>query len=155
MRLCTGILRHKAPIVMRMLEREISERRLQIGLQRYLRRWSYSNADWDELIKLLESTTGQDLQAWNEIWIKESGAPVIEFQKNGIVMTDESGKNRVWPQAVSVFWDYMGLKRTLIPLRDSLTPFRYGAAVVYRMGTSWDTVVSCPRIFLFDFLMMS
>lgn len=34
-----------------MLEREISERRLQIGLQRYLRRWSYSNADWDELIK--------------------------------------------------------------------------------------------------------
>ena len=51
------IIYHKAPIVMRMLEREISERRLQIGLQMYLRRWSYSNADRDELIKLLESKT--------------------------------------------------------------------------------------------------
>ena len=146
------IIYHKAPIVMRMLEREISERRLQIGLQRYLRRWSYSNADWDELIKLLESTTGQDLQAWNEIWIKESGAPVIEFQKNGIVMTDESGKNRVWPQAVSVFWDYMGLKRTLIPLRDSLTPFRYGAAVVLPDGDVMGYGCFLPTDFSIRFL---
>lgn len=146
------IIYHKAPIVMRMLEREISERRLQVGLQRYLRRWSYSNADWDELIKLLESTTGQDLQAWNEIWIKESGAPVIEFQKNGIVMTDESGKNRVWPQAVSVFWDYMGLKRTLIPLRDSLTPFRYGAAVVLPDGDVMGYGCFLPTDFSIRFL---
>ena len=101
---------------------------------------------------MLESTTGQDLQAWNEIWIKESGAPVIEFQKNGIVMTDESGKNRVWPQAVSVFWDYMGLKRTLIPLRDSLTPFRYGAAVVLPDGDVMGYGCFLPTDFSIRFL---
>ena len=122
-------------VVMRMLEREISERQLRIGLQRYLRRWSYSNADWDDLIKLLETTTGKDLQAWNEIWIKESGAPVIEFQKNGIAMIDESGKKRVWPQVISVCWNYMGLKQgTLVPLRDTLTPFRHGESVVLPDG---------------------
>jgi len=129
------IIYHKAPVVMRMLEREISERQLRIGLQRYLRRWSYSNADWDDLIKLLETTTGKDLQAWNEIWIKESGAPVIEFQKNGIAMIDESGKKRVWPQVISVCWNYMGLKQgTLVPLRDTLTPFRHGESVVLPDG---------------------
>lgn len=67
-------------------------------------------------------------------------------------MTDESGKNRVWPQAVSVFWDYMGLKRTLIPLRDSLTPFRYGAAVVLPDGDVMGYGCFLPTVFLFDFL---
>lgn len=120
------IIYHKAPIVMRMLEREISEYQLQMGLRKYLRRWSYSNADWDDLIHLLASSTGRDLETWNEIWIKESGAPVIEFGKDAIAMIDESGKKRVWPQAISIYWMSAGgrLYRQARVLKDTLTPFR-------------------------------
>lgn len=116
------IIYHKAPIVMRMLEREISEYQLQMGLRRYLRRWSYSNADWDDLINLLSNSAGKDLQEWNEIWIKESGAPVIEFGKNAFTMLDESGKKRVWPQNISAFWvDRTGMHTRSIVLKDTLT----------------------------------
>lgn len=97
------IIYHKAPIVMNMLENLITEGELRRGLRHYLRRWAYSNADWNDLITLLEETSGVGLQAWNEIWVKEAGAPLIEFGENGVEMVDESGKNRVWPQRISVF----------------------------------------------------
>ena len=126
------IIYHKAPIVMRMLEEEITAFQLQMGLRKYLRRWSYSNADWDDLINLLGNSTGKDLQAWNEIWIKESGAPVIEFGKEGVAMIDPSGKKRVWPQTVSVcgMTPFGGLRRQPIFLKDTLTDFRSSSVVL-------------------------
>jgi aminopeptidase N len=117
------IIYHKAPIVMRMLEQEISPYELQRGLCHYLRRWNYSNADWNDLIQLLQSTSGRDLQAWNAVWVMEKGAPVVEFLDEGIVMRDEWGKGRVWPQHIIAM--RRGLPNFLsIDLVDTLTPYR-------------------------------
>lgn len=119
------IIYHKAPIVMRMLEREISEYELQVGLRKYLRNWSYSNASWEDLITLLESSSDRNLEGWNEVWIKEAGAPVIEFDKGVIAMIDESGKKRVWPQVISPLVENYGrLQRHVITLKDTLVHVR-------------------------------
>jgi aminopeptidase N len=117
------IIYHKAPIVMRMLEQEISPYELQRGLCLYLRRWSYSNADWNDLVHLLQNSSGRDLQAWNTIWVMEKGAPVIEFLDEGVIMRDEWGKGRVWPQRVYAM--RLGIPNFLsIDLVDTLTRFR-------------------------------
>jgi aminopeptidase N len=117
------IIYHKAPIVMRVLEQEISPYELQRGLCLYLRRWNYSNADWNDLVHLLQHSSGRDLQAWNEIWVKEKGAPVIEFLDEGIITRDEWGKGRVWPQRVHAM--RLGLPNILsVDLVDTLTRYR-------------------------------
>ncbi|WP_294140252.1 M1 family aminopeptidase [uncultured Sanguibacteroides sp.] len=118
------IIYHKAPIVMNMLENLISDGELRRGLRHYLRRWAYSNADWNDLITLLEETSGVDLQAWNEIWVKEAGAPLIEFGENGVEMIDESGKSRIWPQRISVIWESnRRLRENILFLKDTLTRY--------------------------------
>ena len=117
------IIYHKAPVVMRMLEQEISPYELQRGLCLYLRRWNYSNADWNDLIRLLQGSAGKDLQAWNAIWVTKKGAPLIEFLDEGIVMRDEWEKGRVWPQRVIAM--RLGLPNLLsIDLVDTLTRYR-------------------------------
>jgi aminopeptidase N len=115
------IIYHKAPIVMRVLEQEISPYELQRGLCLYLRRWSYSNADWNDLILTLQNSSGRDLQAWNAIWINEKGAPLIEFLDEGIVMRDEWGKGRAWPQRVHAM--RLGHSFLAIDLIDTLTRY--------------------------------
>lgn len=120
-----NIIYHKAPIMMRMLEERVSERKLQFALRKYLRQWSFSNASWDDLVSLLENSTGVDLQEWNNVWMKEAGAPVIDFTGEGIEIIDESGKGRIWPQVISVLRaSYGRLYRSVVELRDSLTPWR-------------------------------
>ena len=119
------IIYHKAPITMKMLEGIVSERGLQIGLRRYLRQWAFSNASWDDLIGLLENVTGRNLREWNDVWVKEAGAPVINFTEAGIEVRDESGKDRLWPQTISMLRaSYGHLLRSVVELRDSLTPCR-------------------------------
>ena len=94
------IIYHKAPIVMQMLERQISEVGLQAGLRQYLAEWQYSNAEWSDLLEVLQNVTGRDLQAWNDIWLKEGGAPVVKLDERGIVMEDERGRGKVWQQTI-------------------------------------------------------
>jgi Aminopeptidase N len=94
------IIYHKAPIIMQMLERQISEVGLQAGLRQYLAEWQYSNAEWSDLLEVLQNITGRDLQVWNDIWLKEGGAPVVKFDERGIVMEDEKGRGKVWQQTI-------------------------------------------------------
>ena len=78
-----SIIYQKAPIVMRMLERQIGEKAMQKGLQEYLTTYSYSNATWDDLIDILDRQTDDDLDAWNRQWIKQAGMPHIEVITKG------------------------------------------------------------------------
>jgi aminopeptidase N len=129
------IIYHKAPIIMRMLEQELSPYELRRGLGLYLRRWNYSNADWNDLIRLLQGTSGRDLQAWNAIWVMEKGAPVIEFLDEGIVMRDEWGKGRVWPQHVVSM--RAGLPRFLsFDLTDTLVRYHDPSIVLPNCGAT-------------------
>lgn len=105
-----AIIYQKAPIVMRHLEQRIGEQVLRDGLRDYLRNNAYGNATWPELIALLDSRSVQDLSAWNEVWVYESGRPriIVERQSqaagSGFIVRQEdpAGLGRVWPQRLTL-----------------------------------------------------
>ncbi|NTU95173.1 MAG: aminopeptidase, partial [Bacteroidales bacterium] len=70
-----NIIYNKAPIVMEMLVKRVGEENFRLGIQAYLRKFAYSNASWDDLIKILDSLSPEDLQSWSNVWVKEKGMP--------------------------------------------------------------------------------
>lgn len=78
-----SIIYQKAPIVMRMLEREIGASVMQEGLRDYLAKFSYSNATWDQLIEILDAKSPVNLADWNRQWIKQAGMPHVLISYEG------------------------------------------------------------------------
>ena len=106
-----GIIYHKAPIMMRQLERLMGKTALRDGLREYLKKYAFSNATWSDLIAILDARTPIDLAAWNHIWVSETGRPKFTYHldKQGnkisrlvISQTGEDGSNRFWPQAFEI-----------------------------------------------------
>jgi len=101
-----AIIYNKAPIMMKKLENTIGEDLFREGLQEYLSSYSYGNADWLELIEILDKKTEQDLKAWSNIWISNPGMPVIAIERSGpevtLTQTDPFGEKRLWMQELKV-----------------------------------------------------
>jgi aminopeptidase N len=76
-----GIIYQKAPIVMRQLEETIGEQAFQKGIREYLQKFAYNNANWDELIAILDAQTPLDLTNWSKSWVKAKGLPVFNVQQ--------------------------------------------------------------------------
>jgi aminopeptidase N len=71
------IIYHKAPIMMLQLELLMGSEPFQKGLQEYLRKYSMANADWEELVAILDPLTPKDLTTWSKAWVEMAGMPVI------------------------------------------------------------------------------
>ena len=106
-----GIIYHKAPIMMRQLERLMGKTALRDGLREYLKKYAFSNATWGDLIASLDARTPTDLVAWNHVWVSETGRPKLTYQldKQGdkisrfiITQIGEDGSRRLWPQGFAV-----------------------------------------------------
>jgi aminopeptidase N len=72
-----NIIYDKAPIVMRQLERLVGADAFRDGLRDYLTRFSFGNATWSDLIRLLDDRTPEDLAAWSHAWVDEDRRPLI------------------------------------------------------------------------------
>ncbi len=104
-----GIIYNKAPIVMKHLEQMTGEAGLEAGLRTYLKKYSYGNARWDDLVKILEVETSVPLEAWSISWVKEAGMPTIEslteMTDSGFTIrfteSDPDDRLRHWPQELS------------------------------------------------------
>lgn len=105
-----AIIYHKAPIMMKQLELFIGEKVLEESLKIYLESYQYSNATWQNLVTILEQTSGKSLVAFNDVWVNEAGMPFIELTENvspelteyDIIHHDPSGMDKIWPQYISV-----------------------------------------------------
>lgn len=97
-----NIIYDKAPVVMDMLAQKLGYEKFREGIQKYLHRFAYANACWDELIEILDELTDEDLAAWSDVWVKEEGMPVYEGSavngKEMLAQSDPLGKGRVWRQ---------------------------------------------------------
>lgn len=122
------IIYHKAPIMMRQLEMKIGDRVLQASLRDYLESFANSNADWEDLIGIIERVSNQDLGTFNQSWVYESGMPFFELKENRteykfdyeIVEHDPAGKGRLLPQVFDVrFTDDLGFLNEHIQMNDS------------------------------------
>ena len=110
-----NIIYHKAPIMMRQLERLMGPEAFQQGLREYLRKYAHGNATWPDLIALLDARTPADLQAWNQVWVNQPGRPVFSYDlKNtagkitnlALTQRAEDGSDRLWPQLFELLLVY-------------------------------------------------
>jgi aminopeptidase N len=85
----------------------MGEAAFQTGLREYLKKYSFGNATWPDLIQILDTHTPADLQAWNQVWVNEPGRPVFEFDLKTadqkitqlqLSQRAEDGSSRIWPQ---------------------------------------------------------
>ncbi len=106
-----GIIYHKAPIMMRQLERLIGKTALRDGLRVYLKKYALGNATWNDLITILDDYTPVNLQTWNRVWVNETGRPAFSYQLDtkagkisrfSVSQRGEDGSNRLWPQGFEV-----------------------------------------------------
>jgi aminopeptidase N len=72
-----SIIYDKAPIVMRQLEQIVGVDAFRDGLREYLRRYSFGNATWSDLIQLLDARTPEDLVTWSHAWVDEDRRPAL------------------------------------------------------------------------------
>ena len=106
-----NIIYHKAPIMMRQLERLMGPEAFRAGLREYLRTYAHGNATWPDLIAILDARTPADLQAWNQVWVNQPGRPIFSYRISGghdqryglyVTQTAEDGSDRLWPQEFDV-----------------------------------------------------
>ncbi len=99
---------YKPPIIMRKLEKILGVDALANALVEYLRKYSYVNASWDDLIKILDAKTQKDLVAWSNAWVKEGGMPLYKttliYDEMNIDQFDMQNKMRFWPQYLTMFY---------------------------------------------------
>ena len=110
-----AIIYQKAPIAMRQLEMVAGETVFRDGLREYLNTYTFGNATWSDLIRILDARTPEDLAAWSRVWVEERGRP--EFTTDLLVeggrvsrltltATDPLQRGLVWPQRLQVVLGY-------------------------------------------------
>ncbi len=101
-----NIIYYKAPVMMQKLAELMGEDKLREGLREYLRTYAYGNATWDDLIRILDSRTDEDLAAFSDVWVNQKGMPEIRFELKGNQLTvrqrDPLGRGLLWPQRFDV-----------------------------------------------------
>jgi aminopeptidase N len=107
-----AIIYEKAPIVMRQLETILGRDPFRDGLRDYLKKYSFANASWPDLIAVLGNRTPEDLSAWSHAWVEERGRPIVRTElqmSHGTVerltLTQQdpyAGRGLIWNQRIEV-----------------------------------------------------
>jgi aminopeptidase N len=110
------IIYQKAPIVMRQLEMIVGAKRFRDGLREYLKRYSYGNATWLDLVRILDSRTRRDLASWSRAWVEDRGRPEfttdVQLDSRGrlagitLHQRDPLKRGLVWPQRLRIALGY-------------------------------------------------
>ncbi|MDO6738483.1 M1 family aminopeptidase [Wenyingzhuangia sp. 2_MG-2023] len=107
-----NIIYHKAPIMMRQLETLIGKDQFQKGIIEYIKTYQNNNADWNDLIHILDKNTDLDLKEWSQVWVHSPGRPIIESNityddVNNITsffieQQSEDTSDKIWPQVFEI-----------------------------------------------------
>ncbi len=118
------IIYNKAPIMMRQLENLLGEQKFKEGIQEYIQTYANANADWNELVSILDKKSNIDIKNWSDVWVNSSGRPVfteeIELNKKGNVtkfvihQKAEDGAPKTWVQSFKIqLKDKRGYEKTI------------------------------------------
>ena len=106
------IIYNKAPIMMRQLEYLLGEDAFKEGIQEYIKTYANSNADWNELVSILDKKSPGNIKNWSDVWVNSSGRPIfyeeIELNEKGNVtkfvihQKAEDGSDKIWTQSFKI-----------------------------------------------------
>ena len=76
--------------MMRQLESLLGEAQFKEGIQEYIQTYANGNADWSELVAILDHKTAADIKSWSDVWVNSPGRPVfteeVELNEKGNVI---------------------------------------------------------------------
>lgn len=118
-----AMIYNKAPIMMRQLEASMGKESFQKGIEKYIQKYANDNADWNNLVEILDAETTLDMKKWSEVWVNKSGRAIfsdkIEYDaKNRIKSFEiqqkaEDKSDNVWPQIFQIGLVYMNNVKVL------------------------------------------
>ena len=142
-----AVIYQKAPIVMRQLETIVGETAFRDGLREYLGTYSFGNATWLDLVRILDTRTSDDLAAWSRAWVEERGRPEVRTDvrvDNGRVskltlnVADPFQRGLIWPQRLKVALGYPdGIREIAVSVNGTTTAVREAEGMPPRF-------LSCP-----------
>ncbi|WP_119789060.1 M1 family aminopeptidase [Flavobacterium anhuiense] len=107
-----AIIYNKAPIMMRQLEASMGKEAFQKGIQKYIQKYANDNADWNNLVELLDAETPLDMKKWSDVWVNKSGRAIftdkIEYDAKNrikgfeIQQKAEDKSENIWPQVFQI-----------------------------------------------------
>lgn len=107
-----SIIYDKAPIVMRQLELTLGETTFKKGIREYISTFAYKNADWNDLIAILDKKSDLDLKRWSEVWVNSTGRPVFSgeikyddaqrIKEFTLTQKAEDESAKFWPQSFEI-----------------------------------------------------
>ena len=102
-----NIIYDKAPVMMRMLEDLMGPKAMQTGLQKYIKKFYFKNASWDDLITILDAEAPEvGVRQFSEVWVKQKGMPNIHtsYQDGNLIVTqtDPYERGLCWRQKFEV-----------------------------------------------------
>ncbi|MCA1622188.1 MAG: M1 family aminopeptidase [Acidobacteria bacterium] len=74
-----NIVYRKAPSFLRQAEFYLGEDKFQTAVRAFLKKHQFANAEWTDLVKEFELSSGQDLKDWANVWVKEKGIFTTRF----------------------------------------------------------------------------
>lgn len=111
-----AIIYNKAPIMMRQLEASMGKEAFQKGIEKYIQKYANDNADWNNLVEILDAETPLDMKKWSEVWVNKSGRAIftdkIEYdsknriKKFEISQQAEDKSDNIWPQIFQIGFVY-------------------------------------------------
>lgn len=127
-----SIIYNKAPIMMRQLEATMGAEAFQRGIQKYIRKYANSNADWENLVTIFDKETPVDIKKWSDVWVNQSGRALftdqIAYDTTGAIKSflirqqAEDSSLNVWPQVFEIGLLYPDeTKRIKVVVKEGLT----------------------------------
>ena len=111
-----SIIYDKAPVVIRQLETILGQQAFRDGMREYLKRYSFANATWLDLVRILGPHTSENLAAWSHAWVDLRGRPELtthlQLEPDGTISSltltqrDPLGRGVLWPQHLQVAIGY-------------------------------------------------
>ena len=102
-----NIIFNKTAVMMRMLENAMGPDVLQSALNKYLEKYQFRNASWDDLVNILaEEAPNLSIRQFCDVWVKQKGMPNIHTSYQGgqlvFKQTDPYNRGIFWPERFQV-----------------------------------------------------
>jgi len=157
-----SIIYNKAPIMMRQLETTLGAKAFQEGLANYIKTYANGNAEWKDLIAILDQKTALNLKEWSEVWVNSSGRPIIEshlsyndkntIESLSISQSAEDGSNKIWPQLFEIVLVYPdSIKKIDITLHTKKVTVHEAVGLVKPLGILYNSNGLGYGVFPIDF----
>lgn len=70
-----NIIYNKAPVMLRQMVEKMGKGNFRDGIRKYLHKYMYSNATWDDLVSIMDAETSVNLKAFSRHWVDKADFP--------------------------------------------------------------------------------